>query len=91
MSGPHYWRDEVSGNLRLAIEAYLLGLPLAEQDIRLIRAYFRQWIFSDVWDQAPLNNLAKLEHLRWRIDGIKDRQTIERWLAAADEYGLEPL
>lgn len=94
MSGPLYWRNEVGGNLRLAIEAYLLGLPLAEQDIRLIRAYFRQWIFAEVWDQNPHmggEDRARLDQLRWWVDGLKDRATIERWIVAAERQGLDPL
>lgn len=91
MSEPLYWRNEVGGELRLAVEAYLIGLPLAEQDIRLLRAYFRQWIVADVWDQAPLEGRDRLDELRRRVDSIKDRQTIDDWLKAVTDYGIDPL
>lgn len=94
MSRPVYWRDEPSGALRPTIEAYLRGRPLGASEIAALRAYFRQWIMSPVWDRNPHANAdhrALLDKLRLGIEGLTDRRAIERWLDDAEEFGLDPL
>lgn len=94
MTGPFYWRDETSGALRPAVEAYLRGLPLGATEIDALRAYFRQWIFAEVWDRNPHANAddrAHLTQLRREVDDLKDRASIDRWLDAAGDEGHDPL
>lgn len=91
---PVYWRDEPSGALRPAVEAYLRGLPLAASEIAALRAYFRQWIFAEVWDRNPharADDRALLDKLRLGVEGLTDRGAIELWLHDAAEFGLDPL
>ena len=64
------------------------------QQVAAIRAYFRQWIESPVWDENPLmtaDGQAELDQLRLRSEGLKDRRSIERWVDDATEAGLDPL
>ena len=53
MRPPGYWRNESSGVLAPAVKRYLAGESLTLREIGLLRAYFRQWVDSPVWDQNP--------------------------------------
>lgn len=91
---PGYWRDETSGALRPAVEAYLAGGPLAGAEIAALRAYLRQWIGSPVWDQNPYADEAQrawLAKLRADIDGLTNWAAIADWIDEATEFGLDPL
>jgi hypothetical protein len=94
MSHPGYWKDETSGVLRPAIEAYLNCETMQQPQIAAMRAYLRQWIMAPVWDQNPH---AQPVHRRWldglrsRIDELTDRPAIENWLWDANEGGIDPL
>jgi hypothetical protein len=55
-SAPKYWRDEVGGQLRIAVENYLFDRVMTIRDVAFMRAYFRQWINSPVWDMNPAHN-----------------------------------
>lgn len=91
---PGYWMHETSGALHEVVERYLLGLSLTPEDIAYLRAYFRQWIMSPLWDQNPhatTYHRAWLDQMRLRVGGLKDRGAIDLWLADASEYGIDPL
>ena len=45
---PGNWRNETSGALRPAIEAYLQGGPMTEWQITANAAYLRQWVNASV-------------------------------------------
>lgn len=85
MSEPRYWMHETSGTLRPVIEAYLVGGPMTADQIRIMREYLRQWIFADVW-AGP-----RIEQLRRLVASIESRPTIDAWLAAAEQEGIDPL
>jgi hypothetical protein len=87
---PGYWMHETSGVLRPAVEAYLQGKALSPPQIATLRAYFRQWIMSPVWDQNPHGNPG-LAQLRAGIDGLTSRAAISLWLHKAVEEGIDPL
>lgn len=94
MSGPGYWRNETTGVLHAVVEAYLQGETLNTEQVAVMRAYLRQWIGSPVWDQNPYGDAGEgdiLDALRLRIDGLQTHADIERWLADADDTGLDPL
>jgi hypothetical protein len=82
---PAYWTSEQSGVLRPAIEAYLCGRPLTTMQIAGIRAYFKQWIGSEVWAGPGI------EVLRTLAETIRTRVDIDRWVRMADKEGLDPL
>jgi hypothetical protein len=82
---PGYWRNETSGILRPAVEAYLRGEVLTVQHISAMRAYCRQWITSRYFIGPGV------EELRRRVDGLTTRQAIEDWMDLADEAGCDPL
>jgi len=94
MKAPIYWMNETTGILKPAMEHYLYNVPLAVKDIGAIRAYLRQWVRSEVWDQNPYsdeNGRALLANLRELVDSIHDRAGIDTWLDLALELGMDPL
>jgi hypothetical protein len=94
MSVPGYWMHETSGVLRPAVDAYLHGEALTGEQIAAMRAYCRQWVMSSGWDQNPHADDAARERLailRRRIDDLVSRPTIEAWIAAAVDMGMDPL
>jgi hypothetical protein len=80
---PGYWMHETSGALRPAIAAYLNGGPMTPTDIAARRAYLRQWIEPNVWDDV--------DELREGVDGLTSREAIHEWLMDALEIGIDPL
>jgi hypothetical protein len=90
---PGYWMNETSGQLRPSIERYLTGAELSWRDLALIRAYLWQWIDSPVWDQNPggPGGGDELKNLRASAARLTDRASIDRWLAVATDFGLDPL
>lgn len=91
---PHYWMYESSGVLAPVVRKYLRGDPLRPEELGLLRAYFRQWVESPVWDRNPhgdAESRRNLNALRGAISGITDREHAEAWIARAVELGLDPL
>lgn len=91
---PGYWMHEQSGALRRAIEAYLSCEPMTREQVGLIREYLRQWIDAKCWDANPHIDDAgrdRLAFLRRMIYNVTARTTIEAWLAAAADIGMDPL
>lgn len=80
---PGYWMNETSGVLRPAIEAYLTGDSMTDEQVAAMRAYLRQWIGGDTWRGA--------EMLRRKVEGLTSRDAIRRWLNRAKEIGIDPL
>jgi hypothetical protein len=80
-----YWRNELSGVLQPAMQAYLNGDPLTQQHVSAIRAYLRQWIASPVWAGAGVDGL------RDGVDSLTNRAQIDRWLDRAEDLGIDPL
>jgi hypothetical protein len=94
MSEPGYWMHETSGVLRPAVEAYLNDEPLSRRQIAALRAYFRQWIASPVWDRNPhagVRERAWLTRMRARVDQLTNRQALSDWIAEAIDNGIDPL
>lgn len=94
MTEPGYWRYETSGKLKPAVEAYLEGRALREDHIAALRAYLRQWIMAEVWDQNPHaddDDRWALAELRRHINDLTTREIIERWITWAIDEGYDPL
>ena len=91
MSEPFYWMYESSGILRPVVRAYLRGAQLSPQDVATMRAYLRQWIFADAWDQNPYGDGTELAGLRDMIQSLNSTAQIREWLRRATEMGMDPL
>jgi hypothetical protein len=90
---PGYWMNETTGVLRPAVMAYLEGVMMSDKQVAAVRAYLRQWIMSDMWDQNPsIDPEARqwLRGLRSRIDGLVDEDSIRKWARDALEGGIDP-
>lgn len=85
MSHPKYWMRETGGGLRVAVAHYLNREPLSDEEIGLIRAYLKQWIDAQVWDDEDVKDL------RATVDAIASRSAIDRWLYQADQIKIDPL
>jgi len=89
---PRYWRDEASGVLAAAVEAYLTNKPLTLNDLRYLRNYCVQWVNSSAWDLNPFedgrNALANLRESARQIHSV---QQLDRWLHDAVDLGMDPL
>jgi hypothetical protein len=84
---PGYWKNETSGALRPAVEAYLNGEPLNDEQIAVIRHYLAQWIYARGFDGGG----EGVGRLRDTLGGLKSRRAIKRWLDDALEAGIDPL
>ena len=83
---PHFWMNEVSGQLHSAVEAYLHGDSMESWQIAYCRSYIRQWINPDVWGDDD-----EINELRRRVDELTSREAISAWLATALDMGIDPL
>lgn len=81
--GPGYWKNETSGVLKPAVEAYLSRDELTPAEFAALRAYFRQWV-------AGFRDPAVVE-LGNRIDDLTSRQAIDAWIGDSIDLGIDPL
>lgn len=84
---PPYWRNETSGRLVPAIEAYLYGKPLTVEHVGAIRAYLRLWMAAGSWCSVDDDVIL----LTLMIDTLYTRADITRWLDKAIKIGIDPL
>lgn len=82
---PGYWMFETTGVLRPAVEAYLSGRAMSDEQIAAMRAYLRQWIEAPCWHGQTVVILRSL------VDRLTTREAIERWLRLAERAGIDPL
>ena len=82
---PGFWTNETTGVLRPAVEAYLRGGPMSDDQVSAMRAYLRQWIAAPVWHGAMV------DVLRTQIEALDSRDEIDRWLERAEGEGIDPL
>jgi hypothetical protein len=82
---PGYWMNETSGVLRPAIEAYLNGGAMTDEQIAAVRAYLRQWVAAD---RQPSD---ALDRLRAGVNTLVTRKKIEAWLNDALALNIDPL
>ena len=91
---PGYWMYETSGVLRPAVMAYLEDRHLSPEHIAVLRAYCRQWIGGDVWDENPHideEERAWLAEMRADVEGLTNRAAFKSWFTRAGDAGLDPL
>ena len=74
------------------MKRYLAGESLTLREIGLLRAYFRQWVDSPLWDQTRRTPRAEeLSALRASAVAIETQKDLEQWVARAVEFGMDPL
>ena len=87
----HYCRNETSGKLAIAINAFIdTDAHFTEPERDLLAAYLRMWAFYSGWQ----DNSGKLATLRENFDAMVtrgNRETIWQWLEQALEIGIDPL
>jgi len=86
MALPGFWKDEESGVLLPAIEAYLNSEPMTPDQIAAMRAYLRQWVNAPGW----VGGVA-LDNLRAGVDQLTSVEMIRAWVALAEQIGIDPL
>jgi hypothetical protein len=94
---PLYWRDEQSGVLAAAINAYLdnrlQGKELTEDQFELLVAWCGHYIGAPCWDHM-LNDEemgAVLDRLRKRVKELNTADEVGEWIAECLDVGLDPL
>lgn len=89
--GPLYWRDEASGVLAAAVEAYLAHCvdhapePTPEQ-FALLKDYCDYWVHAPCW-----RSVGGLEELRSSIKSVLTVAEMRAWLRDALGEGIDPL
>ena len=81
---PHFWMEETTGVLSEAVDAYMNGEKLSNQQIDVIKQYLRQFI-----ERAKLSGAANKRLLLSRIDKLSKISEIERFADEVSEYGGE--
>jgi metallophosphoesterase superfamily enzyme len=82
---PYFWMEEQSGVLAPAINKYMNGESLNQQDLNLLRQYLRQYL-----ERAVLTGDAKRQLLLDRVAKLRSGRDIERFAEELAEYGVEP-
>jgi hypothetical protein len=90
---PFYWEDEVSGELRKAIHAYLDhavdGKPITSAQITLMVDYLTHWVCAPCWDSEAFE--VELKNLRATVRGLTTPTAIHDWIHQALDIGMDPL
>lgn len=82
---PHFWMTEQTGKLEVAVERYFGGDALTADDLRLIRAYLRQYIA-----RALMAGDANRNALLREVETLRSHRDIERFADDLADYGVEP-
>lgn len=82
---PYFWMEEQSGALAPAINNYMNGEGLSQQEFNLLRQYLRQYL-----ERAVLTGDAKRQLLLDRLAKMRSIRDIERFTEELAEYGIEP-
>lgn len=83
MEPPGYWRYETSGVLAPVVMKYIHRQELNAEEIGIMRAYLRQWMARGDWRVEG--------DLLQRVDTIRTRADIDRWIHDALAFGIDPL
>jgi hypothetical protein len=92
---PFYWRDETSGELVAAVNAYLDNRiehkPITAGHIALVRDFLAHYINAPCWDSCADAFGVELNWLRTRVNDLNSPEKIQRWIHKATEIGMDPL
>lgn len=83
---PGYWRNETSGVLIPAVEAYLNRQHMTSEQVAAMRAYFRQWLVKGAWAGGD-----EIKNLTRDISKITTQHDISGWLDRALLLNIDPL
>lgn len=81
---PLYWRNEKSGRMKAAVEAWVADGATPAQ-AALVREYCRHWIL------CPGFAGPAVERLRLQFREVLDEAALRAWLVAAMAEGVDPL
>ena len=81
----YYWKHKNSTALHRAIDLFLCDEPMTDDQIAVVREYFRQWIEDPAWD-GP-----KAKWLRAEIDNLKTHDALFCWRFGAKIHGMDPI
>ena len=102
---PLYWRDERSGKLTEAVEAYLepytldnldsdRAIPeLSDRHLQLIRRYLLYYVKAPCWRENPYagpDEFARLDRLVRLAQNISSREDISAFILGCLGLGLDP-
>lgn len=85
-SEPGYWKNEISGTLQPVVTAFINGERLDADGVAIMKFYFRQWIYADVWAGTE-----EIEGLRRMIDEVATQHGLSSWVDRALDAGIDPL
>ena len=93
---PLNYHDETSGVLVDAVVAFCCHPepPVAEETLRLVRAYCEYVIHAPCWDANPYQNARHrrmLSRLRARVKRADTHEKLSAWISDCLEIGIDPL
>jgi hypothetical protein len=77
--------EEITGKLAVAVEQYLQGEPLTDDQLAIIKLYLKQYL-----ERAVIDDSADRKRLLSRIDRLRTTRDIERFADELSEVGVEP-
>lgn len=94
---PLYWRDESSGELPSAVDAYMKnrigGPPCTKPQLDLICDFILYFIHAPCWMNNLHDNddmLAELQQLQERAHTLASAESVAAWTEEATHLGLDP-
>jgi hypothetical protein len=92
---PLYWRNEVTGKLPDAVNAYLdtrleeNAPSLTSEQLILLKAYFAHYINAPCWDESGFE--TELKTLRKSVQTLISADDLAVFIHSAQQMGLDPL
>jgi hypothetical protein len=90
---PMFWRDEMSGELAAAVEAYLADrrddVPMSYAQVILLRDYICHYVNAPCWENEEF--ARELAALREAAPRLNSPDAIAGWIWAARGIGMDPL
>ncbi|MDB6022911.1 MAG: hypothetical protein JWQ04_2768 [Pedosphaera sp.] len=94
---PLYWRNETSGVLPAAVEAYLNAClylsPITDEQLKLVADYCDYYINAPCWAENVQPDGEMRDELNRLIAGAKTLESVEhiqRWIRQCLDLGLDP-
>jgi len=94
---PLNWRDDVTGQLPAAVNAYLDhgidGTPLTTAQLGLVREFMMHYIGAPCWDHMNEDEslAADLAALRRDVVTLQTPEQMREWIHRCLDLGIDPL